>query len=326
MTQLRKVETIFVATDFSKTADTAVEWAARLARPHEARIVLFHGVSAPMPPVVSPSPDSLMEEAFESDLDRARERLERTADALRRRELRAEIDLQVDLGSETILQRAETFGADLIVAGTRSRSIKKALLGSTATQLVRNASVPVLVVPPGADLPNTHMQHVLLPTDFAGSVQDTVDTVEHLLGPAGSGTDMTLLHVYSSEYDPASPWSAPLLVSRRTKRAGTSSQRLEMIANQLAHHFRTISTVTCGGDPARAIDHEAQLLGADLIVMPHGRSRIMRMLRTSTAERVLAEAPCPVLTLRREDSKAKVADLAPSSRACAAHAGVSLDA
>ena len=144
------------------------------------------------------------------------------------------------------------------------------------------------------------MHHVLFPTDLDTDVQEAFDEVEAVLGRAGVGTDVTLMHVYGSEYDASSPWAAPLLTSRRTKKARSASQRLEMLANQLSHHFRSINTITCSGDVARTIDHEAHLLGADLIVIPQGRTGIGQLFRTSTAERILAQAPCPVLTLQRK--------------------------
>jgi nucleotide-binding universal stress UspA family protein len=53
------------------------------------------------------------------------------------------------------------------------------------------------------------------------------------------------------------------------------------------------------GDPARAIQAEAEALPADLVVMgTHGRSGFEHMLMGSVAERVLRTAPCPVLTVR----------------------------
>jgi universal stress protein A len=53
------------------------------------------------------------------------------------------------------------------------------------------------------------------------------------------------------------------------------------------------------GDTASAIIEVAQDLNADLIVMPtHGRHGLPRLLLGSVAERVVRDAPCPVLTVR----------------------------
>jgi universal stress protein A len=53
------------------------------------------------------------------------------------------------------------------------------------------------------------------------------------------------------------------------------------------------------GDARDVIDHVAEAIGADLIVMgTHGRRGIRRVLLGSVAESVVRTAPCPVLTIR----------------------------
>ena len=54
------------------------------------------------------------------------------------------------------------------------------------------------------------------------------------------------------------------------------------------------------GDPARSILDEAAALPADLLVMgTHGRSGLERWVLGSVTDRVLRQAPCPVLTVSR---------------------------
>jgi nucleotide-binding universal stress UspA family protein len=53
------------------------------------------------------------------------------------------------------------------------------------------------------------------------------------------------------------------------------------------------------GDPATAIVRLARERGVDLIVMgTHGRSGLAHMLVGSVAEKVMRQAPCPVLTVK----------------------------
>jgi universal stress protein A len=55
------------------------------------------------------------------------------------------------------------------------------------------------------------------------------------------------------------------------------------------------------GEPADVIDEVAAKLPADLIVMvTHGRRGLARMVEASIAEKVLRQAPCPVLAVRQE--------------------------
>lgn len=53
------------------------------------------------------------------------------------------------------------------------------------------------------------------------------------------------------------------------------------------------------GDPALEICEVARQAGHDLIVMgTHGRTGLTRLFLGSVAERVIREAPCPVLVVR----------------------------
>lgn len=294
----RHIETVLVATDFSEGAERAVGWGAQIARPHGARVVLYHGVEPPAPPLLSPVLADLPDEAYEREQTDAHRRLAEAARKLANDGTEVVVDAQPDLGTDTILDRAARHDAQIIVTGTRARHrLANALLGSTATRLIRDAGVPVLTVPPlAAD--SRPIRNVLIPTDFEIDLPCMMRLLETILGSEAPRVDVTLLHVHETLYQPASPWSAPLILGPRSERAAAAMRRLEETAARLEHGLRRLETVSCGGDAARAIDREAQYRGADLILMAHGRSAASRLLRSSTAERVLAAAPCPVLTIR----------------------------
>ena len=56
------------------------------------------------------------------------------------------------------------------------------------------------------------------------------------------------------------------------------------------------------GPPADVIAEVATKLPADLIVMvTHGRRGLARLVEGSIAEKVLRNAPCPVLAVRHSD-------------------------
>ncbi len=84
---------------------------------------------------------------------------------------------------------------------------------------------------------------------------------------------------------------------------------LERLAAQLpAAQSRVI--IVRFGNPAREIAALARRVGADLIVMgTHGRSMMARLFQGSIAEKVIANAPCPVFTLP-PDTMAEAPDIA----------------
>jgi nucleotide-binding universal stress UspA family protein len=62
-----------------------------------------------------------------------------------------------------------------------------------------------------------------------------------------------------------------------------------------------VDAVACEGDPPRVMLDHARFIDADVIAMgTQGLSGLNRLLLGSTAERVVALARCPVLTVRRE--------------------------
>ena len=85
--------------------------------------------------------------------------------------------------------------------------------------------------------------------------------------------------------------------------AGAEERRLHVGANspQVQHHtepHRLLPVTVRQGDPVEAINDVANEWPADLVAMPTaGHLGYLDVLRGSTTERVLRQAPCPVLAM-----------------------------
>lgn len=303
MTTTKTLRTIFAATDFSSTANQAVRLGARLAKSNGARLILHHSVAAHPRPLLSAGTEIFASETVEVRQSRATAKLERIAEELEALGVEIQIDLGGDVGARPLLASALHHDAELLIVGSRGqRRWRRALLGSTASQLVRESPIPVLVVPPRADI-DRPLRRILIPTDLEIDLAWPVEALRNVLGEASAPLEATLLHVHEGLYQPASPWSTPLVVGADGQTLSAAAERLEEAARHLPSSFAHVSTVVCSGDAARAIDCEAQSRRADLTVVAHGRSMRSRLFRSSTAERILAESPCPVLSVRiREGS------------------------
>jgi len=137
---------ILVPTDFSASADCALDYAVALASKLGARVHVLHVIGVPelgVPELGMAVASALMAPLILTQRATLDARIEK-----RRGEATfGEIALRTGDARDSILQQASAVGADLIIMGTRGRrGLSRALLGSVAESIVRTATCPVLVV------------------------------------------------------------------------------------------------------------------------------------------------------------------------------------
>jgi nucleotide-binding universal stress UspA family protein len=144
------VQHILAPTDFSERSAYAFGLACSLARDHGARLTVLHVVPPPMAEavggVMTPEPDR-----HEEEWARLR-RLLPTDSGIPVEHLLAEGE-----AGEAIVRAARECNCDLIVMGTHGRTgLGRALLGSVAEKVLRQAPCPVVTVkaPPAAGAAN----------------------------------------------------------------------------------------------------------------------------------------------------------------------------
>ena len=139
-----RIRRVLLPIDFSAASREGVEWGGAIAEITGAEQRLVH-VQTPEagPPFVSPGEVSRME-ASELEQWRAKAQV-----VLTRPVARATV-LEAESAAEGILSAAKQERCDLIVlASTGASLLHDIVLGSTARQVARTSSIPVLVVPKG---------------------------------------------------------------------------------------------------------------------------------------------------------------------------------
>ena len=293
------LRTIIVATDFSDNGSTALAWAEELARQHDAALVLVH--AARLEPATTPESVQWSQKSGDEIRARAESQLDREAQKARRSGITVDCELGFGAAVDVVIAAAERRGADIIVAGTRGRTgWKRLLLGSTAARLIRKAPCPVLTVhPTDAGLPRP-VRTVLVPTDFSEDAGLAANAATRILGGPGTDRRLVLLHAYHVPYE-ATYLPAPVLQDAISAADAGTKRMIEECAAKLQKTGIRVDTIVCEGDPPAAILDNAKSVGADLVAMgTEGLSGLNRLLLGTTAERVVASAPCPVLTVRRE--------------------------
>lgn len=295
------IRTILVATDFSDTASAASEWAMEIALSHGARVELIHALALPL---TAPGL-ALGAEPFDDQLrQRAELRLEEAAESGRRRGLDVELRCATGSPRSVILERVEELHPDLVVLGTQGRTgLQHRLLGSTSRRVVQGSTAPVLAVHPTDRDRHRTIRTVLVPTDFSEDAQAVAGAARRLLLPPGSHAEpprLVLFHAYSLPVEYTAYGLIPTSLDYLRDTGAEAEAQLEQAAQALREEGVTVETVAREGFAPEAIVREAEERQVDLIALgTHGRSGFAHWFLGSTAEQVMAAAPCPVMTLRR---------------------------
>jgi nucleotide-binding universal stress UspA family protein len=138
------LHTILCATDFSEPSTAALRMARSLAQPMNSRFLLVHAVELPFGGAGGPSSTTDLRLQLETE---ASELLERAIDETASLGGVVKPVVATGVAAREILAVAREQGADLIVMGVSGRgAVERAVLGSTATSVIREAACPVLTV------------------------------------------------------------------------------------------------------------------------------------------------------------------------------------
>jgi nucleotide-binding universal stress UspA family protein len=271
-----QISSILHPTDFSEASAGAFAHALRIALDAKAGLTLLHVANKPKTDDWDSFPhvrQTLVDWGL-LDPQASIEAIERQLGIVIRK---AEMEPQSPL--DGIRHFLRQHPADLIVLSTEGRQgAARWLAGSVAEEVARASRLPSLFVPAKArgfvDLRRgeTRLRHVLIPVDHAPKPAPAIGSImtfARLVG--GEDAEERLLHVGD---DP------PPQVQRHRE------------------PHRPLPVARRKGDPVEAILDVANDWPADLIGMPTaGHHGFLDALRGSTTERVLRQAPCPVLAV-----------------------------
>jgi universal stress protein A len=146
-----RLQRILVPTDFSESAEHALEYAVRLGKPFRATIFVLHVFRLKEYLALLSEKDHLdsgtASEVLEVAKNRAVKQLEELVRRSEEKDLAVLPILLVGVPFEEIVRYAAEHEVDLIVMPTRGRTgVAHLLLGSTAERVISHSVCPVLVV------------------------------------------------------------------------------------------------------------------------------------------------------------------------------------
>jgi nucleotide-binding universal stress UspA family protein len=272
------IKRILCPTDLSPLSGKAVRYALALARAHEAQLIFFHCTA---------------------DVDGGEKLRASVSEHIGTSEARLIVSDADDIG-EAIMMQAQVENVDLIVMRSRRRPHRAALLGSTAEAVCRNAPCPVLVMHNDeqelvSNELTVNIARALVAYDFSDYSELALKyglsiAQEHQ-------AELHVLHILppNSVNEPEIAWY-PL---KGESAYHNAARRLQRVVPAEVHLWCDVKTAVSEGHPYREILNYAEKNEIDLIsVGAHGAGFGMRALFGSNVDRVLRQAPCPVLVAR----------------------------
>lgn len=275
---------ILFLTDFSEASQTAMEYAAVLAKHHEAKFYAGH-VQTPAPPTYLEG--TALVNYFDEVRDQKREELSKLVKPLG---LTSEVLVSEGLVEYAIQRWTVVHGIDLIVIGTHGwHGLQRLLLGSTAELILRSAICPVLTVGPHVsklERNPEYIDRIVFATDLT---HPSAYAVSYALSFAHERcAHLTFLHVLgnSQSHD-------------RNRVMEYCESELRGLVPSDAERWCDPQFIVREGDAALEIINFAETDDSDLIVLGLPKDKVFSShFRSGVTYNVVSGAPCPVLTMR----------------------------
>lgn len=280
---MQTLKKILLATDFSDSAANAGQFAKALASDGQTEL---HIVAVHLIPVDGAVPES-RSLLYEED----RKQLDNYDPGSGLKTVKS---LEEGLAAAPlIVDYARNHDIDLIAIGTHSRrGLARFFLGSVAAEVVRSASVSVLVAGPGHSPEPQTYQCIAAPVDLSdpslAALREAAAIAEN------HDARLMAIHVVDTSMLPLYSGDDPHRMREQAQEALTSFIKTSGVTTP-------VEPVITNGKTHTQITEQAEVLGADLIVMgATGRGAVEGLLLGSATSRVLRMAPCPVLVHRGE--------------------------
>jgi nucleotide-binding universal stress UspA family protein len=278
------IQKILFATDMSPTAGNAFTHAALLARRFGAVLHVLHVAKSRSrfkPANLLPPPTGT---GLEADDEQFRAGLIRSIST----------EPAVSTG---IIRYAELHEVDLIVMGSGGNGAGKSpRLGSVVTDVIRRAPCPVLT----ARWPVSGLgyRRILVPVDFSRNSSQAVSIAKDLAASLHARVHM--LHVLRPDSDVRLADVVQSGDRASLAQRGLESRMTRFAVDAYGPAVPTHTKIARGAPAQSIVDYSARLQAGMVIMAPHGKSAVLRMMAGGVSERVAGATYSPVLTLRRE--------------------------
>lgn len=281
---------ILLPIDFSPCSETALAYAAGLARHYGTTLYTVTVVPEEITDYVQPPDPFYLRHSAEKKMA-AVANLE-LLQGIRHREF-----VKEGFVPEMVSDLIDRLEIDLVVLGTHGRSgVKRFMLGSVAEEVLGSSPCPVLTLGPRVrrlTALQPKLQKILFATDLLHTSARALAYAEWLAEQEHA--HLILLHVIKAHADARSGYPQSEVEAAKKRLAQLPSPETKETTASLDREC-----IVEVGLPGEQILNAAKNQGADLIVMgPHHTSfaRVSTHLPWNTPHEVICHAQCPVLTV-----------------------------
>lgn len=290
---------LLVAVDGSAHSDAAVHWLASLGTAQKVVRCVILNVQKPVMAgevgVILPASVAIAERT-----QHAEDILKTAAGVLRLAGLEYAVERKTEADAATaVLACAEAHGCHAIVVGRRGRgALRAALLGSVSASVVRQATLPVIVINAGSPPRAAAPLRILVACDGSAAAHHAATAAAHFALQAGGG-DIHLMHV-RPDLTVAGAIFGPREQLLQHWSGTDGDQAIADVRGTIERMGCTCTVHPVFGDrPGEEVLRAADKVGCGMVAMgTRGLGPVAGLLLGSVAQYVVERAHVPVLLTR----------------------------
>lgn len=304
-------QTIVVPLDGSDLGESALPWAALIAKARGDSLTLVRVVPWPDIPAgefggyISPH---VYDEILEAERDTARTYLDEVKARLEGQGIQATTVVREGLAAEGIHDVADELGAYAVAMASHGRGgMTRLVLGSVAERILQQATIPVLLVRTGARVVAPSLSRLLVPLDGSALAERGLDEARQLSSP---GATFVLIRIVEPVYQLIAGDEAVAVVDEEAtaRGEGEAAEYLARVAGPLRDGgFRAETSVRRGRAATELLSALAESNADVLVMTTHGHTGPVRWLMGSVADEVFRHADRPVFLVSARTLAARAA-------------------
>lgn len=274
------MKNILIPTDFSECANAASEYAIQFAKTANAEVHYLHLLSSSIDWVKLPKEKEKLYPEIRESIGHAKTELSKWVKKSEASGVKAQQSLTFNTGKEEILRHFKDHTHDFLIMGSNgAKGWQEKLIGSNAQQIIRNASVPVLIIKKPVFNP---IKNILFISDFTDVSKDSFHTLIHFADLLEADIDLLFVNT-----------------PNQFRETAETSQNMDSVMAHCSREKSCKRNVINAKTIEDGIKDFTVKKPMDLIaISTHGKSGLRQLFSPSIAEKIANHTLLPLLSIK----------------------------